>query len=113
MLGATIVFTSVLINPDLQKLLSGRLLASLGRISFALHTFHFIILGSFSSWLFLRLSAHLTYNVNCAVVGITSITVMLVLSYWLTKFIDEPATRAANRLASFWLKSASRITCPP
>ncbi len=112
MLGATIVFIAVLISPNLQKMLSVRIFVLLGKISFALYAFHFLILGSFTSWLFLKLSPLFTYNINCAVVGITSITVMFVLSYWLTKYVDEPTTRIANRMAIIWLNSTNKITCP-
>jgi peptidoglycan/LPS O-acetylase OafA/YrhL len=110
MLGATIVFASVLISPHLQNKLSRRPFAFLGRISYAVYAFHFLLLGSFTSWLFLNLSPNLTYNKNCAVVGVVSLTILVVLSYLLTKYVDEPVTYAANRLANIWLQSTHAVT---
>jgi len=112
MLGAAFVFSSVLLSPHLQKMLSGRSLAFLGRISYAVYAFHFLLLGSFTSWLFLIFTHRFTYNINCALVGIISLSALLLLSYWLTKYVDEPVTRAANRLASIWLRSTDAVAYP-
>ena len=107
MFGAVIVFTSVLINPQLQKILSAKGLAFLGRISYAMYIIHFLLLGSFSSWLFINLHSQLNYNLSFAIAGILSFAILIPTSYILTKYIDEPVIRIANNLAKKYLQSIS------
>jgi peptidoglycan/LPS O-acetylase OafA/YrhL len=107
MLGAFIVFTSVLLNPQLQQMLSGKGLEFLGRISYAMYATHFLLLGSFSSWLFLNLHSQLNYNESFAIVVVLSIGILIAISYSLTRYIDEPITRFANNLAKKYLQEIS------
>jgi peptidoglycan/LPS O-acetylase OafA/YrhL len=101
MLGAVLVFGAVLLAPRLQFILSTPLFAFLGRISYAVYAVHFLLLGSFSSWLFLTLRHGLSYGASFLVVVLCSLSLLLVISYYLTKYVDEPITQAANRLAQF------------
>jgi peptidoglycan/LPS O-acetylase OafA/YrhL len=99
MLGALMVFVSVLLNRRLQRLMSGPVFAFLGRISYAMYVSHFLLLGSLSSYLFLTLNSRWNYNTSCAMVWVFSIAVLVAISYCLTIYVDEPVTRIASRLA--------------
>jgi peptidoglycan/LPS O-acetylase OafA/YrhL len=107
MFGAVIVFTAVLINPRLQKMLSGKGFVFLGRISYAMYVIHFLLLGSFSSWLFINLHFRLSYNLSFAIAATLSFGILIFVSYVLTKYIDEPVTRLSNSLAKKYMRSIS------
>ena len=92
MFRAVIVFTAVLINPRLQKMLSGKGFLFLGRISYAMYVIHFLLLGSFSSWLFINLHSRFNYNLSFAIAATLSFGILIFASYVLTKYIDEPVT---------------------
>lgn len=108
MLGAAAVFSAVLLNPWLQRMLSGSLPAFLGRISYAVYASHFLVLASFSSWLFLRLYPSLSYDQSCAIMFLVSLALLAGLGYLLTKYVDEPVTRAADRIGRLWLQSTEK-----
>ena len=110
MLGAVVVFVALLLNPWLQHLLTKPLFAFLGRISYAVYAFHFLLLGSFSSWLFLVLRPGLGYNNRFMLVTILSIGILLWVSHYISRYVDEPVTRGANRLAKTWLQSTTSVS---
>jgi len=103
--GALLVFAAIFLSPHLQNLLSHSVFAFLGRISYSVYAVHFLVLGSFSCWLFLLLNDRLGYDASCAITGLLSLIVLIPLSYLLTKYIDEPATKAANSIGTLWLNT--------
>jgi peptidoglycan/LPS O-acetylase OafA/YrhL len=106
--GAALVFGAIFLSPAMQSVLSHSIFAFVGRISYSVYAIHFLLLGSFSCWMFLFLHGRLSYNENCAFTGLVSVLILIPLSLLLTKFVDEPATRAANRIGQFWLSSRAR-----
>jgi peptidoglycan/LPS O-acetylase OafA/YrhL len=104
MFGAALVLAAVLISPSLQQFLTKPVFAFLGRISYALYVAHFLILGSLSSWLFLHLLPGLGYHRAFLVAGLVSLGALLAVSQLLTRYVDQPVTRGANRLAAWWLR---------
>jgi peptidoglycan/LPS O-acetylase OafA/YrhL len=107
MLGAIVLFVALLLNPGLQHALSSRVFARLGRVSYALYAVHFIVLASFSSWLFLSLSDGFTYNEKFLMTFCASLVVLYILSVLLARYVDEPATRFADWLGKRWLEQES------
>lgn len=96
MLGALIVFVLIDSHPRIQFYLESRCLVLLGKLSYAVYAIHFIVLGSFSSWLFLLLYNRLGYGAAFAAVSVASLTLILTLAYLVTRFVDEPVIRASG-----------------
>jgi peptidoglycan/LPS O-acetylase OafA/YrhL len=102
MLGAGLVFLAVLSSPRLQAVLSGRWFAFCGRLSYSVYVLHFLLLSSFSCWVFLHLHGRFSYNESSWLAAIVSVPVLVLVSYLATVYVDEPATRGANRIAKLW-----------
>ena len=95
-------------NYRIQVLLSARILAYIGRISFAVYVMHFLILGSVSSWLFIQLQPILNYDTNCGIIALSYIAITFITAHWLTVYIDEPTTRLASGMARIYLQSLGK-----
>ena len=87
MLGALVVFASLIISRREQRTLTWPVFAFLGRISFGMYAFHFLLLGSFSSWLFLHLVETHSYNQSFAITFGVSLVLLIPLSYHLGRQI--------------------------
>jgi peptidoglycan/LPS O-acetylase OafA/YrhL len=112
MLGAILIFIGVLLGPRTQALLSWAPLQFLGRISYALYAFHFLLLGSFSAWLFLKLMPSLGYNSAFLWTFAVSLVILLVASHLISLWIDAPVTRLANFIGSRWTQSVEKDRPP-
>jgi peptidoglycan/LPS O-acetylase OafA/YrhL len=84
--------------PQVKEHLQSRIFLFLGKISYGLYAIHFLVLGSFSSWLFLRLHDRLGYASSFLAVFFISLSLMLGLAYLITKYIDEPSIALASRI---------------
>ncbi|MCX6689242.1 MAG: hypothetical protein NTZ39_06095 [Methanoregula sp.] len=82
-----------------RKLLSSAVPKFLGRISYAMYVIHFIILFSFTCWLFLALYGTYGFVVSMAVSLAVSLSVIFVLSYIVTRLIDDPGIRFSKWVA--------------
>jgi peptidoglycan/LPS O-acetylase OafA/YrhL len=109
MLGALLVFVAALNCPRCAEFLNRKPMRFLGSISYALYAIHFLVLGSFSSWLFLRIHSSMPYSLAVLVIVLVSMPVNLLLSWWITKYIDTVAIAASDRLGKFVSKQARGI----
>ncbi len=100
-LGAASLMASCLLWPRLQEILSLSASRFLGHNSYALYLMHFIVLMSFSSWLYVMARAAQVPN-GLALVGVfsLSIPVLLISSALFTKYCDQPAIIIANKVGS-------------
>ena len=105
MVGAVFFFLATLWNPRLQNVLSGRIFEYVGRISFAVYAVHFLVLCSFSSWLFVKLIPQYSYSTNCAIVAVSYLLSTFIIAHVLTCYVDEPTTKLANALARLYRRS--------
>ncbi len=106
MIGATLmVCAALLLNPALQEILSKPLFAFCGRISFSVYAMHLLLLGSNTSWLFLRLNGTLNYDISCIVCAAVSLASLLVIAYMVVRCVDEPVPRAANKIGKLWFRN--------
>ena len=95
--GNLLLFLLLLHSPALKKLLSKRILLFFGRISFMFYLIHFLLLFSFSPWLYQKLGMTL---VNTATLWLTAfISFMLItgVSYLLYKWVDQPVIKLCDR----------------
>jgi peptidoglycan/LPS O-acetylase OafA/YrhL len=109
--GAGLIFAAVLTSRSCQRCLASAPCVFLGRISYALYAVHFIVIGSFSSVLYLHLRRAHGHDGSVIVTVASSVALIAILSVILTLFLDEPLVRASNQLAKRWL--AERLTWTP
>ena len=96
--GAAIVFFSInLLNPA-KKILNKPAFRFLGDISYSLYVTHFLVIGSFASWLFLLLIQHMTYLSASLMSILISLPIIITISYIMTKYIDKPSVLAASKI---------------
>ena len=98
MLSAVAIMTLVMCSPLLQAGLQRRFLIWLGEISYALYAIHLLIIGSILSYLQANASISLGYGYASLVNVVVYLSILLILSGLVTKVIDEPAVKLANRI---------------
>ena len=103
-LGAFFVVLSFLLSPRLQRFISLGLFRFLGYISFAIYLLHPLVIGSVSSYLFLKMHERFGYNHSVACVLLVTIAVCIPASWLLTKYIDGPGIRFAKYVYARYIK---------
>lgn len=98
MWGAFLVIAALMHLEKIQKALSSKYLLFLGDISFSMYLLHFIILGSFSSFIFLQLHPFLSYGMAFLVTFFTSIGLIFLVSYGMYVHIDRRAVYLSKLL---------------
>jgi peptidoglycan/LPS O-acetylase OafA/YrhL len=92
-IGAACVIFSVLTLSQLTRLFETRPLQFLGRISFSLYLIHVTIIASFTSYLFNHLMQDFSYRASFLITFSASMVVIMILSTYFTRFIDQPAIK--------------------
>lgn len=95
-LSAFLCFSLVILSSKLQLLLGNSKMQFLGSVSYALYAIHFIVLGSFSSWLFLMIAPTLGYSLGFLMTLVSGVFVSCLAAILVTQFIDNPAIKLAN-----------------
>ena len=95
-IGASLLILVLLDSKKMQKIFSFRYLLFLGEISFAMYLLHFIILGSFSSFVFLELEPHLPYLGAFLTSFILSVGLIFAVSYLMYLYVDKKAVRLSK-----------------
>ncbi len=103
-IGAYFLVLSFVIAPFLQRLIDLRFFRFLGYISFSLYLLHPLIIGSFSSFIFLKLYHSCGYNYSVAIVFILTTCFCLYISWLMTKYIDIPSTGFSKYVYDRWIK---------
>lgn len=97
MLGATLLFMSLLWSRGLRSYLSASpVLQYLGRISYALYAVHFLVMGSVSCWLYVQLNGALGHQTSFLVVLLTGLPLILIFAHVATMTIDRLAIGLAG-----------------
>jgi len=110
-IGALCLFVFVLETRLIRRVLQARVFLFFGEISFALYTFHFLILGSFSSWLFIQLLRYSSYNAAFWMMFSGSSFIIIFLAYWLTRLIDRPSVRLSSMISKYMLTRWKKPPC--
>ena len=96
MLSALLLFVFVITNSRIKVYLNRPFLQFLGRISYGLYAIHFLVIGSISCWLFLRINRHIDYGLSFLVVLLSGLPLIIILAYLVTKYVDKPSIKLAN-----------------
>ncbi len=92
----------------LQWVLERRPTQFLGRVSFSLYLLHFLVLGSYASYLFTVLPAGWAYPWRALAVLLPTVVVALSAAYVYARLVDEPAIRFAGWLYARVFTAAGR-----
>ncbi|HEX8974580.1 MAG TPA: acyltransferase [Patescibacteria group bacterium] len=95
-IGAFAVMAVVLESGKLQRFFSHKYFLFLGEISFAMYLLHFLVLGSFSSFVFVKLVPLLPYADATAISFMLSMVLLFGLSYLVCIYVDKKAVRFSH-----------------
>ena len=95
-LGAFLLIMVLLDSRRMQKFFSGRYLLFLGEISFAMYLLHFLVLGSFSSFVFLKLEPIMPYAGAFTVSFLSSAMLIFFVSYLMYEYVDKKAVQFSH-----------------
>ncbi|MCB2377362.1 acyltransferase [Hymenobacter sp. BT635] len=112
LLGAALLLLAVFALPGLQRFLSTRWLRGLGAVSFSLYLLHFLVLGSFSSSVFLSLQPQLGYHASVGLTVLASLPVLGLVSYAMYRLVDLPGIRLAQWLYHTFFRPARAAVLP-
>jgi len=104
-IGAFLIVLILLCSEHLQRLFSLRFFFILGQFSFALYLTHVIVLGSFTSWLFVKLAPYYSYSISVTISCLISIPLLAFASYLVYKFADQKGIQLANKIHSLFFSS--------
>ncbi|TGE28084.1 acyltransferase family protein [Hymenobacter metallicola] len=110
--GAACLLLAVVAWPRLQRLLAGRWLRGLGAVSFSLYLVHFLVLGSFSSAVFLALYNHFSYAASVGLTVLATVPVLALVSYAMYRLVDLPGIRLAQWLYTTFFRPGQPAVNP-
>ena len=98
-IGAFLLLFAVLSSNILQKILELKPFVFLGKISFSIYLIHVVIIGSFSSYIFIKIYEQLNrYLISFGITVIISIPLILLLSYVFEKYIVENTNKISKKI---------------
>jgi peptidoglycan/LPS O-acetylase OafA/YrhL len=101
-LGAFLLVIAFILSPLLQRLVNFRMFRFLGYISFSLYLLHPLLMGSWSSWLFMKLLyARVGYNHAVVIVFLATTAILLPISWLIAKYIDQFGIHFAKRVYQY------------
>jgi peptidoglycan/LPS O-acetylase OafA/YrhL len=90
-LGALFLMVAVMTCVSLQRVLATRLSLFMGRISFALYLTHFLVLGSYTRYLFIALRHSFGYRSSVLLAFWPGLAVSICVAFLYAVYVDEPS----------------------
>jgi len=97
-IGAFLIMAVLLNSPKIQAFLSKKYFYWLGQISFSMYLLHILIISSFSSYLFIQLTHHLSYKLAFLISFALSLPLLFLLAYLFHKYIDAKAVKYSQTI---------------
>lgn len=94
--GAFFIMVAIMNSRILKSFFSTRILSFLGKISFSMYVIHFIIVNSFTSFVFINAVRYTSYNNAFLITFGISVTFILFCSYFIYKYIDLTGIRLSK-----------------
>ena len=119
MIGGVLTFFVIIMSRRLHKILDKKWLSKLGHIGYSVFAIHLILMGSFSSALYLFLYNRLGHN-GAALVSLgATFPLVIGLAIIITRLVDENFSKLANALSAYsqkvmngWLERWRQRTKP-
>ncbi len=119
MIGGALVFAAVLFNRRLQTALDKDWMSALGHISYSMFAIHFLVVGTFSSFLYLFLYPRLGANGAGLISLAATLILVILLGKIVTRFVDDNFSKLADavsvhsqRILTGWLERWRRGAKP-
>lgn len=103
-IGACLILASLLSSEFLQYLMSIKLLQFLGKISFSLYILHPLIIYSYGCYIFTFVSPHTSYLWAFGLTFISSLAMIIAISYLSYYYIDRPSVNIAAIICNYVMK---------
>ena len=100
--AAALLIASILAARPLQRFLETRPVQFLGKISFSLYLLHFLVLGTYGSYLFVHLVSGVGYRWGVALAYVPFVVVSIIASYVYAKHVDLPAISLSGAVYRRW-----------
>ena len=112
-IGGAMMLLAVVLSPALQNLLNKKWLGWLGHVSYSVFTLHFLVLGSFSSFVYYVLYSKIGHNGAAFVSFALSIPLILLLAKYAARYVDDNISRLADWIGAksekFFASVAARM----
>ena len=109
-IGAYSLVLAYVMSPLLQKIVSFKPFRFLGYVSFSLYLIHPLILGSFSSSMFLSFyNSSKDYNGSVLKVFIATVALLLPISWVLARYVDQSGIKLAKKVYEIFRKPLDKI----
>ncbi len=106
--GAFFIMVAIMNSNILKSFFSTRILSFLGKISFSMYIIHFIIVNSFTSFIFINAVKYTSYNNAFLITFVISVTFILFCSYFIYKYIDLTGIRLSKYIFIKYFKESKR-----
>jgi peptidoglycan/LPS O-acetylase OafA/YrhL len=108
-IGSFMVMFVILHSVKLKSLLSSNVFSFIGKISFSFYLLHFIILCSFSCYLFKIFYTLYNYNTSVLLAFLCSLPVMMLASILFYKWIDRAGIKFSEKVLSVFVSKNEEI----
>jgi peptidoglycan/LPS O-acetylase OafA/YrhL len=105
--GASFVIVAALSLASLKRVLETRPVQFLGRVSFSLYLLHFIVIGTYGSYLFNHLIHDYSYNVSFMIMFPLSLTLTFFASALYAKYVDQRSIQIAKSVGDKLISNES------
>ncbi len=107
--GSFILMFVICHSTSLKMALSGKIVKYIGNISFSFYLLHFIILCSFSCYLFSLFYPSCNYNLAVLLSFLCSLPVIAICSIFYNKWIDKSGIKLSEIVLSFVTSKIARL----
>lgn len=108
-IGSFMVMFVVLHSVRLKSILSSRLFSFIGKISFSFYLLHFIILCSFSCYLFKVFYPMYNYNIVVLFSFLCSLPIMIMASVFYYQWVDKTGIKLSNKVLRVFVSKNEEI----
>jgi len=98
-LEGLLLVAGVYLSRDLVRLFRGPVARFVGRISFPVYLWQFLVIGTVESELIIHFSRHLRNGTTCALIAIAAFGVTVVVAYGVS-FVENALLRGLDRVVS-------------
>lgn len=104
-LGATALLAATVLSVRVGRFVMWKPLRKACARAFALYITHFLVLGSYSAWLFLQLHARFSYHASYGLMLLLSLPLVVVSAEVFYRWVDAPSHQLARRVGRLLMRN--------